>query len=73
MILKLSCIVDVSFGFESPVDYYDSQTVLRLTMEEREFESPVDYYDSQTTGFFLSVNSAFESPVDYYDSQTFRP
>ena len=56
--------------FESPVDFYDSQTNTQSQRHALTFESPVDFYDSQTYPLKFPPAHRFESPVDFYDSQT---
>ena len=49
MILKLCPeVFGDERGFESPVDFNDSQTSLMLIMTTIRFESPVDFNNSQT-------------------------
>ena len=60
----------MSWLFESPVDFNDSQTVSMSTLTLIWFESPVDFNDSQTTVRQCIDRLSFESPVDFNDSQT---
>ena len=60
----------MSFSFESPVDFNDSQTTATNELSETSFESPVDFNDSQTPSGIERKPSMFESPVDFNDSQT---
>ena len=63
-------IIPKSDGFESPVDFNDSQTITKSVAVCFRFESPVDFNDSQTAIMIVSFSSSFESPVDFNDSQT---
>ena len=64
MILKLiSTVVFLRYRFESPVDFYDSQTERLIWRQQTMFESPVDFYDSQTSRLPTRSVRSFESPV----------
>ena len=56
--------------FESSVNSYDSQTIIRISKIPLRFESSVNSYDSQTPVIEFNNGLWFESSVNSYDSQT---